>query len=1733
MADEGLRIVNSVDNSQVKSSFADMRREIVNSAQTAQAEGKKIDNAIDRVALTAATASDQLKKKIYEASQTVNTLSAKIIEQKDVVREVQADVRKLGEEYKKALKNGSIGASGKLAEFNAAKKALEEEKAALFGLNQERSKAQLKVKELRGQMELLKKTSDEGAQAVEFLKRGLAAIGGFQALKGFTAQVIQTRGEFQQLEVAFTTMLGSAEKANALMMQLTKTAAVTPFYLKGVTDGAKQLLAYGVAADEVNDTLIHLGDIAAGLSLPLGDLVYLYGTTLTQGRMFTQDLRQFMGRGIPIAEELAKQFGVTKDKVQELVSTGKVGAEEFKQAIMAMSSEGGKFGGLMEEKSKTITGQISNIEDAIDSAFNKIGKQSEGVINTALDGVSYLVENYEKVGKVILSVAGVYGTYKAAVLAVIAAEKIAAAARLAHLRQQTLLQLATDVLTKKMALLKTTMLMNPWVLAATAIAGLIAVLINLETQADRVKKAEEDLNNEREEAIRLEQEHKSKIEELCSIAGNEELSTENRRLALVKLEQQYPTIFAKYDTEAEKLAHIIELKNAINEADGKKSVTVASNEYAKNQKEVEALEKLGAGHYESSYQYGQHSLKFVGRNSEQEARLTALRKRQQELSKQIQKDKGDAYMTNLTGVSNEDLQAQINARKNLLALMKLEGKKYGTTTTGGVKGTFTADELQGQLQVMQSEINRRNEATYTPAQRKAQLASELASAKKALADFDKTSSKFTVSEAEAQRKKLQDAVSDAEKKYKAMGGDTSNSKAESAAKKREADEKRRQANEKAIAQEIAQLNASTELAVIESKEDGVKKRLELADYEHKQELAKIDKKHADLVEKRGGNLTAEEEAAFTKAREQADKDYHDKAQQILTEEWKAQYDAMYGYLKEYGSVESMRLAIRKEYDKKIEQSDDEWIKRTLKKERDAAMDSITSENLLKNVDLANVFSDYGVALAAPLEEALRQLKEYTKTADFHARSFEDKKSIYQTINNIDKRLNGISSVSFAEIGQNLNAYNDALVEFRVASDGLTKAAEDVIAAEEAVRQAEVALAMATTDEAKAAAKAALAKAKAAAAAANTSYDEKQGAFNQAQTTLMSAQTQASESLQGFQASIQKVGDVARAVASGSMKQLWEALGKKTQDRIAEFITGTHAITEEMGLVISELAGKGKGIDFLTDKIKTLASDIFAAGEEIDSSDIAGKVQKLFSEIFGDKSSEMGDVMEKIAGVLNQSLSKAKEDGEDMENAVTHSVSEITQLISKITGKSGSLWGMIIGLIFDLLDILAEGIGGLVQTILDKVGAAVEGILTEIGSGKFFERIATGIGNLIASVVRGIANLFSGGFAFGGSNVDDMEKEISKLADANEALSKSIDTLSSQISKSDSTNQQSIEAYKKALEAEKEWEENQRKAINNRASEWTNSGYGFLKLGGKHSFNYHLNDKGKDWWGWNNFNDTLKQHGYNQTVNSAQELWNLSPEMMQLLRDYAPSAWSEMLNSDGHRNPSELIDEYINRAGKIDELTSAINEKLTGYTWEGFLDSYKSILKDLTSTTEDFADNIGNMISNALLENLVNDEFAGRIKKLYQYIAEHSGDGLDANEIAYINRENESIANDMINRRQNLIDAGLIKEGEADAYKQEASTKGFQAMSQDTGDELNGRFTAMVSLQAETKDLTALQNELLTQLNTCGTGIKTSVEALQTALATSNIHLSDIAKYTKELQGSKEILEEIRDNTKHL
>lgn len=252
------------------------------------------------------------------------------------------------------------------------------------------------------------------------ITQSVVGFAGAWSAKEVVSSLVKIRGEFQQIEVAFSSFLGSEQKASVLMSQITETAAKTPFGLQELASGAKQLLAYGASAETVNGTLVRLGDIAAGLSMPLGDLVYLYGTTMTQGRLYTNDLNQFLGRGIPMIQGLADVMGVAEREVKGLVEEGKVGFPEVQKVIDNLTNEGGKFGGLMEKQSHTIAGQISNIEDAFDMMFNEIGQQNEGVINSALEGTSWLIENYEVVGDTLMTLVATYGVYKASLMAITA-----------------------------------------------------------------------------------------------------------------------------------------------------------------------------------------------------------------------------------------------------------------------------------------------------------------------------------------------------------------------------------------------------------------------------------------------------------------------------------------------------------------------------------------------------------------------------------------------------------------------------------------------------------------------------------------------------------------------------------------------------------------------------------------------------------------------------------------------------------------------------------------------------------------------------------------------------------------------------------------------------------------------------------------------------------------------------------------------------------------------------------------------------------------------------------------------------------------------------------------------------------------------------------------------------------------------------------------------------------------
>ena len=273
----------------------------------------------------------------------------------------------------------------------------------------------------RGQMDELASAAANSSQKMVQWAAGLAGIFSTTQL---AQQVFQIRSQFQDLEAGFKVMLGSGEKAKKLLSDVTDFAAKTPFDLMGVASGTQQLLAYGTKAEEVTGILRQLGDIAAGLNIPLNQLIYLYGTTIAQGRMYTMDLRQFQNRGIPMAKELANVMGVTEKEVAGLVTAGKVTNKEFTAAIQNMSKEGGRFGGLMDARSKTLSGQWANIQDTIDQAFNQMGESTEGFFNSLLQGTAWAVDHWRELGTAIAGAAAAVGGYKAALMAVNAVNKI-------------------------------------------------------------------------------------------------------------------------------------------------------------------------------------------------------------------------------------------------------------------------------------------------------------------------------------------------------------------------------------------------------------------------------------------------------------------------------------------------------------------------------------------------------------------------------------------------------------------------------------------------------------------------------------------------------------------------------------------------------------------------------------------------------------------------------------------------------------------------------------------------------------------------------------------------------------------------------------------------------------------------------------------------------------------------------------------------------------------------------------------------------------------------------------------------------------------------------------------------------------------------------------------------------------------------------------------------------------
>lgn len=297
-------------------------------------------------------------------------------------------------------------------------------RASLRGVDTSIASTEKKFGDLtRSQMQAVN-ANNTLSQSFGKLQGAAVAYFSMNTATGFVNSLIQVRGEYQKTEIAFETMLGSREKANSLMQETIALAAKTPFNVSELADGAKQLLAFNVPANEVIDTLRRMGDISAGLNVPLSQLQLAFGQVKAKGKLMGDDLRQFTEAGVPMVDELAKKFNTTTGEIYQMVSAGKIGFNDVKEVLFQMTNKGGDFYNLMEEQSKSLTGQLANLQDAIEQMFNKIGQNSEGVLSGGISTLTYLVEHYSELLDVLGGVITMYGSYKAAVMLVSATQEV-------------------------------------------------------------------------------------------------------------------------------------------------------------------------------------------------------------------------------------------------------------------------------------------------------------------------------------------------------------------------------------------------------------------------------------------------------------------------------------------------------------------------------------------------------------------------------------------------------------------------------------------------------------------------------------------------------------------------------------------------------------------------------------------------------------------------------------------------------------------------------------------------------------------------------------------------------------------------------------------------------------------------------------------------------------------------------------------------------------------------------------------------------------------------------------------------------------------------------------------------------------------------------------------------------------------------------------------------------------
>lgn len=1168
------------------------------------------------------------KSNIYNASQSVNDFTQKIIDQKRVVKDVEHDVKRLGDAYKTALKRNPTGAAGLLSEYQSAKKTLDEEKATLFGLTQQQAEARLSVKRLKDEYAAFKEEAGETIEANEkmsvSLTKVLGVIGGVTALKNFATELVNVRGQFQQLEIAFSTMLKSKEKADKLMSELVDIAAKTPFDLQGVASSAKQMIAYGSSAENVGDELVMLGNVAAGVGSQLSEIAYLYGTLRTQGRAYAVDIRQFAGRGIPIYEELAKVLGVTKDEVSGLVKEGKVGFKEVEQAFKNMTSESGIYYNLMQEQSKSLTGQLSNLGDAWDTMLNEIGKDTQGIASAGISGLKGLIENYETVGKILIGLIATYGTYKTALIVVrIAQDTLTARMELAILvtKAQTIAQKA----------LNTVMKANPYVLVATVLAGLVATMWAFHDSTTASEKAQQKFNEEQKNFANQEEERKKKIEELIRVIQDETETEFSKIKAYEELQRYSPALSSAYTREQLAVLNLAEANKELNKERDK-------NSYENILKNIQQWEKKIKSLNASLKNAGQGAPLIASQIESAKANLNKWKSALSEynrLKKETEENSKPVEVKLMEAKSNrEQIIREYNIARQILQEEQEKIKNFPFATIP-IDVQIRFNNAQAALKGIDSTISglesqrEASEKSYKQAYKEAKAVYE--AKLKAVEDAKKGT--------ESAYKKAVEELEAAEKSYKSLGGVTGDTltKQENNAKKNAERQKKEQQQ---VAEELLQLRRTNQQEEINLMEEGSEKKRRQIELDYQKEIDAYNKAKAKYGE------TDEVKQMKTNAEDKRKQSLYS----IDLEQLQSEKDALNSYLQEYGTFQQRKYAIAQEYADKIAKAQTNAEKIRLGKERDSKLSGIESNALKANIDWVTVFGEFGGMFSNMIKPALEDARKYIQTDEFKNSDAASQQAIVDAVNQMEKSLGGAGGLDFKKLGDDVQAYQNSVVSLNLAKEQEAEALERLAKAQEDYENA----LKNGTDEQKNAAKETLANAQSNADLASANVQMQSENVEKAQKGM-------SETATALKANMDNVVQGLQQITSGGLTNIYNGLiqaGKGVGGAAGKLADSLESVPV-VGWILSIIDIFKDGISIV---ISGLLDSVFSA--------VSGIIEDVLS---GDLFVSIGESLMKGIGSIFDAISFG---GFSKLTSIGSNAKEVQEAIDRLTDRNEALQGSI-------------------------------------------------------------------------------------------------------------------------------------------------------------------------------------------------------------------------------------------------------------------------------------------------------------------------------------------------------------------------------------------------------------------------------------------------------------------------